>query len=234
MPPTAQPIINKLGNPTSLGLVERITVGALHCRSSASCPCADGHDRTRGSFNGQELVAILSATICMVQGKNLAVLIHDLQKIILLNLSEGFFPSPLVVWRGHPPGVVTTFSCRPTPRVQHQASGPHVGSFPHRLNSSRSTKSPLSTRHIVPRVSHLLAVRGPLASLVTVHCLRQNDFIPTGPGQHKTYLTLFRHVARASFDILWRCLRWALHVPRLRASTAPTTLLASLSDADGW
>lgn len=40
-----------------------------------------------------------------------------------------------------------------------------------------------------------------LASLVTVHCLRRHDFIPTGPGQHKTHLSLLRHVARASFDI---------------------------------
>lgn len=57
-PPRYQPIVNKLKNPTSLGLVERITVGAPHCRSDASCPCAGGHDRTRGSFNGQELVAV--------------------------------------------------------------------------------------------------------------------------------------------------------------------------------
>lgn len=138
------------------------------------------------------------------------ILLLDFKKIILLNLSTGFFPSSLVAWWwgvGHPPEVVTTSSCASTPRVQHQASGPHVGSFLNRLNSSRSTKAPLPTLHIVPPVSHLLAVRGPLASLVTVHCLRQNDFIPTGPGQHKTYLGLFQHVARASFDNSWKCLR---------------------------
>lgn len=128
-------------------------------------------------------------------------------KIILSNLSEGFLPSSLAVWCGHPPGVVTTSGCAPTPRVQHQASGPHVGYPPHRPNSSRSLVAPLPTLHIVPRVSHLLAVRGPLASFVTVHCLRQHDFIPTGPGQHKTWLPLLRHVARASFDVPRRCLR---------------------------
>lgn len=62
---------DKLRNPTSLGLVERITVGVLHCRSKASRPCADGHDRTRGSFNGQELVAIFWATICMARDEHL-------------------------------------------------------------------------------------------------------------------------------------------------------------------
>lgn len=98
-----------------------------------------------------------------------------------------------MVWCGHPHGVVTASGCAPTPRAQHQASGPHVGSPLHRLNSSRSIKAPPPTRHIVPPVSHSLAVRGPLASTVTVHCLRQHDFIPAGPGQHKTELPLRPH-----------------------------------------
>lgn len=135
------------------------------------------------------------------------LLVFMVSKFILSNLSEA---SPLllwVVWCGHPHGVVTASGCAPTPRAQHQASGPHVGSLLHRLNSSRSAKTPPPTRHIVPRVSHSLAVRGPLASTVTVHCLRQHDFIPAGPGQHKTELSPRPHTARASFDILCTCLR---------------------------
>lgn len=86
------------------------------------------------------------------------------------------------------PGVVTTSCCPPTPLAQHQASGPHVGSLPHRLNSSGSVEAPPQTLHIVPPMSHLLAVRGPLAAIVTAHCLTQHDFI--------------RHRARATQDLV--------------------------------
>lgn len=153
-------------------------MGVLHCRSSASCPCADGHDRARGSFNGQELVAIRRATICVARDRNCTTLAFLFSKIHFIEFTWGTFPPLLVVWCGHPQGVVTASGCAPTPRAQHQASGPHVGSPLHRLNSSGSIKTPPPTRHIVPPVSHSLAVRGPLASTVTVHCLRQHDFIP--------------------------------------------------------
>lgn len=96
-----------------LGLVEHITVGILHCRSHASCPCVDEDDRTRGSFEGQELVATQQTSVCMAQRqtfspRNLflpAQKENSFYRIYLRGLSS-FSPGVLdgVAWCGHPRG----------------------------------------------------------------------------------------------------------------------------------
>lgn len=98
-------------------------MGVLHCRSNASCPCARGDDRARGSFNGQELVAIGRATICVARDKNCTTfgISWSQNSFYRIYLRRLLFSSGGVVWpssRGGDCLWLRAHPSRPTPGLR--------------------------------------------------------------------------------------------------------------------